>query len=93
MTMFRGRIRRWREDKSGGLAVIDIPLELVAGLGGRRQMRMAGSLNGTPFTGSTMLVAGGGFCVGVSQAALKTAGVSVGDDVEVQLERASHGPG
>ena len=74
MTMFRGRIRRWREDKPGGLAVIDIPLELVAGLGGRRQMRMAGSLNGTPFTGSTMLVAGGGFCVGVSRAALKTAG-------------------
>jgi Domain of unknown function (DUF1905) len=56
-------------------------------LGGRRQMRMAGSLNGVPFSGSTMLVAGGGFCVGVSRAALKTAAVSVGDNVEVQLTR------
>jgi hypothetical protein len=93
MALFRGLVRRWREDKPGGLAVIDIPSELVAGLGGRRQMRMAGSLNGTPFTGSTMLVAGGGFCVGVSRAALKASGVSVGDEVEVQLERASDEPG
>jgi hypothetical protein len=89
MTWFRGRIRRWREDKPGGLAVIDIPDELVAGLGGRRQMRVASQLNGAAFTGSTMLVAGGGFCVGVSRAALQLSGVSVGDEVDVQLERAN----
>ena len=89
MAQFRGRIRRWREDKPGGLAVIDIPAELVAELGGRRQMRMAGSLDGVPFTGSTMLVAGGGFCVGVSRAALQAARVSVGDEVEVKLDQPS----
>ena len=87
MATFQGRVRRWREDKPGGLAVIDVPLDLVDELGGRRQMRMAGSLDGVPFSGSTMLVAGGGFCVGVSRAALKAASVSVGDDVEVQLTR------
>ena len=87
VALFRGRVRRWREDKPGGLAVIDIPLDLVAGLGGRRQMRVAGSLNGVPFTGSTMLVAGGGFCVGVSRAALQDCRVSLGDEVEVRLER------
>src|SRR5215469_1210094 len=88
MVLFRGRIRRWREDKPGGLAVIDIPPDLVTELGGRRQMRMAGSLNGVPFAGSTMLVAGGGFCVGVSRAALHASGVAVGDEVEAQLEQA-----
>jgi Domain of unknown function (DUF1905) len=88
VALFRGRVRRWREDKPGGLAVIDIPMDLVAGLGGRRQMRVAGSLNGVPFTGSTMLVAGGGFCVGVSRAALQDCRVSLGDEVEVWLERA-----
>jgi len=93
MAVFRGRIRRWREDKPGGLAVIDIPAGFVDELGGRRQMRMAGSLNGVPFTGSTMLVAGGGFCVGVSRAALRDAGVSEGDEVDVQLERANGGSG
>jgi hypothetical protein len=34
-------------------------------------MRVVGSLNGEPFSGSTILVAGSGFCVGVSRAALK----------------------
>ena len=87
MATFQGRVRRWRDDKPGGLAVIDVPLDLVDELGGRRQMRMAGSLDGVPFSGSTMLVAGGGFCVGVSRVALKSAAVSVGDDVEVQLTR------
>jgi hypothetical protein len=88
MAQFRGRVRRWREDKPGGLAVIDVPAELVAELGGRRQTRMVGQLNGVPFSGSTMLVAGGGFCIGVSRAALQASGVSVGDEVEVQLQRA-----
>jgi hypothetical protein len=54
-------------------------------------MRMADSLNGVPFTGSTMLVAGGGFCVGVSRAALRASGVSAGDETKVQLERANGG--
>lgn len=49
MAVFRGRIRRWREDKPGGRAVADIPLELAGELGGRRQMPMADSLNGVPF--------------------------------------------
>jgi len=85
---FRGRVRRWDESKPGGLAVVDVPAELVAGLGGRRQYRVEGSLNGAPFGGSTMLVAGGGFAVGVSKASLTAAGATVGDDVEVAIARA-----
>lgn len=83
---FRGRVRTWRTDPPGGLAVIDVPDALVAGLGGRRQYRVRGTIDGAGFTGSTMLVAGGGFCVGVSKAALKAAARTVGDEVEVTLE-------
>jgi Domain of unknown function (DUF1905) len=85
MVAFSGRVRRWREDKPGGLAVVDIPVDLVPDLGGRRQMRVSGTLNAAPFTGSTMLVAGGGLCIGVSKAALKTAGASVGDEVRLSI--------
>jgi hypothetical protein len=85
---FRGRVRRWKEDAPGGLAVVDIPAELVPQLGGRRQMRVSGTLQGRPFTGSTMLVAGGGFCVGVSKAAMGAADVDVGDEVDVELGHA-----
>lgn len=35
--------------------------------------------------GSTMLVAGGGLCAGVSKAALRTAAAAVGDDVALSL--------
>jgi hypothetical protein len=78
-------VRRWREDKAGGLAVVDIPADLVVGLGGRRQMRVTGTLNDSPFTGSTMLVAGGGLCVGVSKAALSAAEAAVGDEVRLTI--------
>jgi hypothetical protein len=85
---FRGRIRQWRDDKPGGLAVVDIPGDLIGDLGGRRQMRVTGSVNGADFSGSTMLVAGGGLCVGVSRAALKAAGAALGDDIEVIIASA-----
>lgn len=83
---FRGTVRQWRDDKPGGLAVVDVPAEFVAELGGRKQRRVSGTLNGADFTASTMLVAGGGFCVGVSKAALKSAHAAVGDEVQVVLQ-------
>ena len=89
MVDFSGRVRQWRDDKPGGLAVVDIPEHLVADLGGRRQMRVTGSLNDAAFTGSTMLVAGGGLCVGVSKAALKSAGAAVGDQVRLSIVAAA----
>jgi hypothetical protein len=85
---FHGRIRHWREDPPGGLAVIDIPAEHVATLGGRRQWKVEGTVNGAAFAGSTMLVAGGGYCVGISKASMKAAGAAVGEPVEVVLRRA-----
>ncbi len=85
---FTARVRWWDEASGRGLAVVDVPAELVATLGGRRQYRVAGTIAGTTFSGSAMLVGGGGFCVGVSKAALKEAGASVGDDVDVEIARA-----
>ena len=86
---FSGRVRRWREDKPGGLAVVDVPAELVDKLGGRRQMRVTDTLNGAPFTGSTMLVAGGGLCVGVSRAALQAASAALADEVDLSISPAA----
>jgi len=85
---FRGRIRFWDPAAGGGLAVVDVPADLVGRMGGRKQYRVAGTLGGAPFTGSGMLVAGGGYCIGVSKAALKAAAAGVGDEVEVTIARA-----
>ena len=85
---FDGPVRRWREDKPDGLAVIDVPDHLVGELGGRRQIRVTGTLDTVAYTGSTMLVAGGGLCVGVSKAILTAAGVAVGDTVRLAIRPA-----
>jgi len=85
---FRGMVRRWDPAKSSGLAVVDVPAELVDRLGGRKQRRVGGTLNGAPYSGSGMLVAGGGYCVGVSKAALAAANAAVGDEVDVEIARA-----
>ena len=85
---FRGRVRHWDENAGSGLAVVDVPSELVGTLGGRKQYRVSGTLNGAPFSGSGMLVAGGGYCVAVSRAVLKAAGATIGDDVELDIGRA-----
>jgi hypothetical protein len=84
---FRGRVRHWRADPPGGIAVVDVPDDHVTSLGGRKQYRVTGTINGSPFRGSTMLVAGGGFAVGVSRASLEAATASVGDEVDLSLEQ------
>jgi len=85
---FSGTIEFFDPEAGKGLAVIEIPAEHVATLGGRKQFRVTGTLDGTPFTGSTMARKGGSFCVAVSRAALSAAGLAMGDPAEVTLARA-----
>jgi hypothetical protein len=82
---FSSRVRYWDEEQQAGLAVADIPAKVVDTLGGRRQMRLTGTLNGKAFTGATMLVQGGGFCIGVTKEAMRAAAVAVGDKVSLVL--------
>jgi hypothetical protein len=86
---FTTRIRFWYEQQQKGLAVVDIPARFVAPLGGRRQMRVSGTLNGKRFTGTTMLVRGGGFCVGITKDAMREGSVAVGDRVKLALKPAA----
>jgi hypothetical protein len=74
--------------EGGRISVIDVPADLVTVLGGRRQYRVSGTLAGAAFSGSGMLVAGGGYCIGLSKAALTAAGASIGDEVDVVISRA-----
>jgi Domain of unknown function (DUF1905) len=89
MVGFSGRARQWRDDKPGGLAVVDIPTDLVGRSRRPPADAVTGNLNGAPFTGSTMLVTGGGLCVGVSKAALTAANAAVGDEVPLSITATS----
>ena len=39
---FQATIRYWRPEQNSGLAVADVPLEIVALLGGLKQMKVKG---------------------------------------------------
>lgn len=79
---FRGIIEAAR----GGGAVIPIPAETAAALGGTKRMRVLGTLNGTSFRSSTMPYRDVLY-LGVHKATREAARVGIGDEVEITLSR------
>jgi len=88
---FTGKVRYFRPEANSGLAVMDIPKQVATELGGLKQMRVRGRLNGTEFTSNTMPAGGGVLALSLSQALLKAAGLKVGQKAEVDLERVEGG--
>lgn len=88
---FRGVIRFFRPERAAGLAVVDVPGDVTAVLGGLKQLRVRGMLNGTEFTSNTMPAGGGVLALSVSRKLLDAAGLHVGDEAEIEIERADCG--
>jgi hypothetical protein len=84
---FRGSIRYFRPELQAGLAVVDIPKTVATGLGGLKQMRVRGKLNGLDFNSNTMPAGGGVLALSLSRKILIEAGVKVGDKVDVELQK------
>jgi hypothetical protein len=80
------RFRSTIEAARGGGAVAQIPEGLVQPLGGLKQLRVIGSLNGVPMRTSTMPYSGA-FYVGLHKAVREAAGAVIGDEVEIELTR------
>ena len=93
---FAGAIRHWSPEKQAGLAVVDIPAEHIAAIGGLKQQRVHGSINGAPFTSNVMPAGGGRLALSASKAMLEAAGVGVGGVAEVSITgigRSEQAPG
>ena len=88
MARFHGVVRFFRPERASGLAVVDVPADVTAALGGLRQMRVRGTLNGTEFASNTMPAGGGVLALSVSRKLLDAAGLRVGDEADVEIERA-----
>ena len=80
------RFRTIVEAATGGGAAAKIPPDITQALGGLKQMRVTGTLNGQPIRTSTMPYRGG-FYVGIHKASREAAGVDIGDEVELELTR------
>jgi hypothetical protein len=70
-----------------GAAVALVPPDVTAALGGLKQMRVLGTLNGEPFRTSTYPWQSRQLWVGLPKAARQAADVEVGDEVEIELAR------
>ena len=84
---FRGKIRYFRPELKSGLAVVDIPKPIATGLGGLKQMRVRGRINGSDFNSNTMPAGGGVLALSLSRKLLDVAGLKVGDEVDLELHR------
>src|SRR5579864_596684 len=89
---FRGTIRYFRPELKGGLAVVDIPKTVATGLGGLKQMRVRGKLNGVDFNSNTMPAGGGVLALSLSRKLLGAAGLKVGDETNIELQRIDASP-
>jgi hypothetical protein len=72
--------------RAGG-AVVLVPPQIATALGGLKQMRVLGTVNGIPYHSSTMPYGGRGLFMGVHKATREAAGVAFGDTVEVVIAR------
>jgi hypothetical protein len=84
---FQGRIRFFRPETSSGLAVVDVPTEVAAELGGLRQMRVRAIVNGQPFASNTMPAGRGRLALSLSRHILAVTGLAVGDDAQFDIQR------
>ena len=86
---FRATIRYWRPEQASGLAVADIPNEHIATLGGLKQQRVRGAINGAEYASNVMPAGSGRLALSVSQQMMRAGGVSVGDAADFEIERFS----
>ena len=84
---FRSTIRYFHPEKGSGLTVADVPPDVVARLGGLKQLRVRAIVNGKEFTSNTMPAGGGGLALSLSKAILNECGLSIGDEAEFAIER------
>ena len=71
----------------GGGAMVLVPPEIATALGGLKQMRVVGSVNGVAYQSSTMPYGGRGLFLGVHKATREAAGVMPDELVEVVVSR------
>jgi hypothetical protein len=70
-----------------GAAVALVPTEVATALGGLKQMRVVGTLNGVAFRSSTFPWHARELYLGLHKATRQAAGVGVGDEVDIEIRR------
>jgi hypothetical protein len=73
------------EQARAGGAMVLIPKQVADALGGLKQMRVVGTVNGVAYQSSTMPYGGRGLFMGVHKATREAAGITFGEVVDVVI--------
>ena len=84
---FSATVRYFRPQLKSGLAVMDIPKDVTEKLGGLKQMKVTGNVNGFAFQSNTMPAGGGVLALSLSKKLLGEAGLDIGQKAEVDIRR------
>jgi hypothetical protein len=84
---FQATVRYWNPERQSGLAVADVPGEHIAQLGGLKQMRVRGTINGAEYVSNVMPAGSGRLALSVSKKMMTAAGINVGDEARFEIER------
>lgn len=82
---FKASIAYWKPEKNAGLAVAYVPTQLIERLGGLKQKRVHGRVNGTEFVSSVWPAGAGRLALNVSKKMMGDAGVGVGDEARFEI--------
>jgi len=81
---FKASVEHWKGQS--GLAIAAIPDKHIAALGGLKQRRVKGTINGVEYTSNVWPAGSGRLALSVSQKMMKSAGVEVGDQAQFEIE-------
>ncbi len=84
---FRGTVRYFRADQASALAVVDLPPDVTARLGGLKQIRVRALVNGQPFVSNTMPGGGGRLALSLSRQIVTATGLHFGEQADFAVER------
>ena len=84
---FVATIHYWRPERERGLAIAEIPVEHIAELGGLKQIRVRGKINGADFASNVWPAGSGRLALSVTKAMMRSARVAVGDSAGFEVER------
>ena len=81
---FKAAIQYWKG--KSGLAIADVPDKHISALGGLKQRRVRGTINGVEYMSNVWPAGSGRLALSVSQKMMKSAGIDVGDTAHFEIE-------
>ena len=88
---FEAALRYWNPVKASGLAVADVPSDLVPAFGGLKQQHVEGTIDGQAFGSNVMPAGGGRLAISVSKAMQTAAKKSIGDVATFEVTAVGRG--